>query len=167
MAPLTKSEWLKEHPLAGELLATNDVDEDIGLDVGPDPGPAPAVQEFNVGRPTKFRKHVVRLIRARVGSLKRSEANRMMLEKVARDVMAECKVRPTQWHSHIPIIIAMFFIPSDAELEAQTLMGSSEARVRDTQLTDGSIARMEQKWMWWLRGWKDYWVVQRPLVYAK
>lgn len=133
---------VRQHKDAHVLLDTSgDIDADgLGNGEGAVPvegGPPP---ERVVIEKTKFRKWCVAMLRSKIGYQKRSEANRLMVDKVIRDLLAEHHVRPTQWHSHIPVISAMYFIPSDAELEARSLLGSDEAWRRESAAKESLVS---------------------------
>lgn len=137
------------HPHAKALLDTSEDIEDDGCGTTEELGEdnQPTLLERNVVRPTKFRKWVVALLRAEHGNVKRSEANRLMISKTIRDILGEHKVRRTQWHKHIPVIEAMYFIPCNAQLEARELLGSPEALARDMMM-----ASSVRSWWFWLKG---------------
>jgi hypothetical protein len=45
-----------------------------------------------------------------------------MVAKVVREVLETARLRPTHFHKHVPIITAMVFIPSEADIEAEQLL---------------------------------------------
>lgn len=148
---------LTSHPNADELLETSSESPMFdGLEpLEADPNQVDPTRKVVGG--TRFRKWMVAMLRAKVGYHKRSEANRLMVDKVVRDLLAEHRVRPTQWHLHMPVITAMYFIPSDAEIEARSLLGAGEAHRRDYIHTRGDVG-FTNNWSWW---WKQ------PLGYTK
>jgi len=149
---------LGEHQGAESLLSTSEEVDDNGCndisEIAEDTGETTVVERV-VARPTKFRKWVVALVRAEHGTVRRTEANRLMISKTIRDLLAQHDVRRSQWHKHVPVIEAMYFIPCDAQMEARQLLGSSEALLRD-ELVNGGI-----RWWWW------FWGLNRPLEYSR
>jgi len=136
---------LVEHSESADLLSGSQENTDDGLELGG--GVAVVI------RPTKFRRYVVSLLKAQHGILSRSEANRLMIDKSCRDIMRDLGVRPTQICLHAPIVTAMAFIPTNAELEAVALLGSNEALLRDDLATCGEVLAAKgpfRRWLNWL-----------------
>lgn len=124
-----------EHPRQRELLRGED-DSDEGVqDVE---GAAHKI----VVKPTAFRKWVVANIRADEGTPAMTEANRLVIGDIVRKFLKNHRVRPSHIAMHAPIIVAMLFIKSDADLEAQSLLSSKEARRRHKE---------HSQTLWWQR----------------
>lgn len=122
-------------------IETNDVDEDTGKQT---------FVERCVERPTAFRRWAVAMVKAEVGTVRKTEANRLMVSKIIRDILSEHGVRKSHWHLHLPVIEALYFVPDNAQLEARSLMGSPEVKRREA-LMRGGVTTWFCYWFyrWW------------------
>lgn len=157
---------LKNHPQQRELLLV-DAGEDNGLEEAPTPivvpwaignAPAPALppgapRPTVVVHATRFRRWAAASIRADTVLPTRSRANKLMVETVVKRFLEEHGVRKTHISQHLPVIVAMLFIPSKADVESRLLLGSSVALNQDA-LMRGST------WLQWFWGTK-------PLEFSK
>lgn len=68
---------------------------------------------------------VVSEIRARIGVCKKTEANRLMLVKMASDVMVNRGMRPTHIQKYIPLIVILCMMPTTDDIFARKFGNSS------------------------------------------
>jgi len=79
-----------------------------------------------------FASHVANVVRARIGGTpKRTEANRLMVQKMVRDYMKERNVRESHMPRHAPLACALVFVPTKFEVEAKKFEGTLAVRRRD------------------------------------
>jgi hypothetical protein len=63
-------------------------------------------------------------IKASKGLLEETPANRLMVIRLACDIMKDRRVRPTHAASAVPLIVASVFLPLDSDIEAKAIMSS-------------------------------------------
>lgn len=165
-AVVNSRQQLREHPQQRELLLV-DADDYTGLTEAPIPivvpwaigsAPVPALspgapQPTVVGNATAFRRWAAASIRADTVLPSRTRANKLMVETCVKRFLEEHGVRKTHISQHLPVIVAMLFIPSKADVESRLLLGSSVAHHQDA-LMRGST------WLQWFWGTK-------PLEFSK
>lgn len=88
------------------------------------------VKYRDVTRPTHFRRWARAMVRAKCGTPAPTVANKLMVEKIVREVLTDHGVRPTQFELHVPVIVAMVFLASDTDIESTLLLSSGEAKMR-------------------------------------
>lgn len=64
-------------------------------------------------------------VKSQMGPVKRTEANRLVAARIARDYLKDRGVRPTHMNQIIPIALALVFTPTEADILEQQLMGST------------------------------------------
>lgn len=80
----------------------------------------------------KFNKCVAAtalLIKADLGVLQRTEANHMMVTRIASKLLTVRNVRKSEIARMLPMIAMMVFLPTREEILVQEMMGSDKARV--------------------------------------
>lgn len=82
----------------------------------------------------KYANRVATNVRAQVGLLELSAANRLVYQRLCREEMVNHKVRPTHIAQLLPIAVAACFVPSSADLLASSMLRSSQYRKLRNQL---------------------------------
>lgn len=77
---------------------------------------------------TKFRLEAILEIKAKLGTMTDCRANRMVVQSEVLKYCALKKVRPSHSIQHVPIIVALFFIPTEAEIIAYKIDMSTRRR---------------------------------------
>lgn len=80
--------------------------------------------------PTRFQARLVMQAKAEFGFLQRSVANRLMVRKFLLGIMRDHGVRPQHISMHLDIVVAIFFIPSDADIAAHQVGATAAAHQR-------------------------------------
>jgi RNase P/RNase MRP subunit POP5 len=80
----------------------------------------------------RFVAKVVTMAKANFGSCVKSEANRLMVRKFMLDLMRERGMRCTHITQHLDICVALFFVPSNAQIVAAQIASTREAITRTT-----------------------------------
>jgi hypothetical protein len=75
----------------------------------------------------RFLAKVVVFAKAKFGKCTRSEANRLMVRKFLFDLMVERGMRNAHIAQHLDICVALFFVPSNAQIKAEQIASTREA----------------------------------------
>lgn len=130
------------HPdcdLLNKSVTTEEEDDGLqAIPVGPDgailrTGDGAIAPIRAVERHTPFRRWVCRLVKAKTGTPRDTVANRLMVEKVVRDVMGELGVRPSHFHKHVPIIRSMVIVPGEGDIEDALYLASASTKFLKAQ----------------------------------
>jgi hypothetical protein len=83
---------------------------------------------YNQGRNKgRFLAKVVTFAKAQFGKCTRNEANRLMVRKFILDLMVERGMRKAHIAQHLDICVALFFVPSNAQIVAEQIASTREA----------------------------------------
>jgi len=74
----------------------------------------------NVGK-QKFARHVARVIKLKTGPMVKSAENRIVARRLAAEIMAERKVRPSHQSVLIPMVVCFVFLPTMEEVKWKNL----------------------------------------------
>lgn len=116
----------------------------------------------------RYSAYCARLAKAEFGLLKRTEANRLMVQKFIRDEMRSHNVRPTHVSFLLPIAVEATFLPTQSDLLAAQLRSTTDWVDRDKQLVGwGDIPTSHSLVFGGLWGWKiRFWGLEPGLEYA-
>lgn len=93
-------------------------------------------------------------IKAKLGLLKRTDANILLLQRAGRKIMEERGMRPAHIATFLPIAVELALTPSRAEIEAVQMRATSAALERDDNVkaTWLSFGRWFDPFQWtWMR----------------
>ena len=79
----------------------------------------------------RFAAFVARQAKAEFGLPKRTEANRLVVQKFCRDFMREHGVRATHISHLLPIAVELTFVPTESDVFAAKLRGTHTLAVRE------------------------------------
>lgn len=126
---------VRNYPFASQLMDPDETYDDDGLIPLPDdaapvpPGvEPPANRVVQAGRETKFQRWAAAQVKGKTGLPSMTKANRLMVQKVVRDVLAAKGLRPSQYHIHVPAITALVFVPSKWDLVEHRILASDEIK---------------------------------------
>jgi len=116
--------WFDEARAAGSVKAVDDACED-------DEGAEVVEAGVPVAGRRRFASHVANVVRARIGGTpRRTEANRLMVQKMVRDYMKERCVRESHMPLHAPLACSLVFVPTKYEVEAAKFEATAVADER-------------------------------------
>jgi hypothetical protein len=75
----------------------------------------------------RFLAKVVVFAKAKFGKTSRTEANRLMVRKFLYDLMCERGMRNAHIAQHLDVCVALFFVPSNAQIKAEQVASTREA----------------------------------------
>lgn len=117
-------------------------------------GSARASKAKTPRKPQHITVKVALEIKAKLGLLKRTEANVLLLQRCGRKIMEERKMRPAHIATFLPIAVELALIPNRAEVEAVQMRATSVAlnREDDVKGTWLSFAKWFDPCQWsWVR----------------
>jgi hypothetical protein len=85
-------------------------------------------------RRTRFIVAMVALVKSEKGLLRRTEANRLMVQRMVADNMKKHGVRPSHVIKMLPIVINLCFVPTGADILAAKLNSSEAALGRQDEV---------------------------------
>jgi len=78
----------------------------------------------------RYARDIVAEIKCRLGTPKPTPANRMVVQRLARNLCETHGLRPTHAAKVIPMVVSAVFVPNDYEIEASEVFNCMESRVR-------------------------------------
>lgn len=87
-------------------------------------------------------------IKAKLGLLKRTEANYLLAQRAGRKAMEERGMRPSHIATFLPKAVELSFIPSRADIEAQQMRATGTALARDDDMNRKWQHEERRGWVW-------------------
>jgi len=113
-----------------QLDRDNHEDTPFGMD--PNLAPETPLPGCADGSAKRWAVHCSHVVRARLGGTPtRTEANRLMVQKMCRDYMKERGMRDAHMPRHLPMAVALAFVPTKWEVEARQFEASAAVSDRD------------------------------------
>lgn len=124
---------VRNYPYATQLMDSDQPYDDDGLvplvgDISPVPSgeDPPQIRDILPGieNATKFQRWCAAQVKGKTGLPSMTVANRLMVQKLIRDVLAAKGLRPQHYHVHIPAITAVVFTPSKWDCVERRILAS-------------------------------------------
>lgn len=93
-------------------------------------------------------------IKAKLGLLKRTEANMLLLQRAGRKIMEEWLMRPSHIATFLPIAVELALIPSCTDIAAVQMRATHEALRRDREVRGTWLSftkYFDPSQLWWCR----------------
>lgn len=133
--------------LASSLATHREISNDL-----PGANPAISFPSSSVGKRIRHRKIPVKMVMlvaddvySKVGLLKNTPANKLVIGDLVRKCMVARKMRAFDIAQQAPIAVAMCFMPRDSEILANQILQSTEMSVR-VEAAEGDYARYHAPW---------------------
>ena len=88
---------------------------------------------------TRCQRRAIEVVRAHLGPLKCSEANRLVVGRKIREAMRDMGMRPSHIQYYAPVAVELYFIPTDQEVLADRIRHCSATKTRKNLIRGASV----------------------------